>query len=203
MFVQFFNHPKQDGAASREAGHPVFVDVPYIRKVMPGAIDDTFERPARESDKEEFAQAWAAFERNQDESITGWRIEQWPALTTAQVETLKAAKFFTVESLAEAPDRNLQFMGGAGLKEQAKAALAQAKEQAGAQQFASQLTAIQNELDTLRKQNASLQAELAARTNESLDDLRAENEELRRQLDAGVAKRGPGRPRKNLESEDA
>ena len=36
LFVTFEMHPVRDEVKTAEAGHPVFEDVPFIRKVVPG-----------------------------------------------------------------------------------------------------------------------------------------------------------------------
>jgi len=43
--------------------------------------------------------------------MSGTPLSQWPLITTAQAEELKAIKFFTVEQIASASDAQLQRLG--------------------------------------------------------------------------------------------
>lgn len=185
MLSRFFLHPVKNNAKSAEQGHPVFDDVLYIELINPGAIDSQMQRKASERDKVQYAEAYARFQAGRGDEITGWRIDQWPALTPAEVEQLRALKFYTVESIAEASDTQIKsVMGGTSLRERAKAAVAQAANSAEAERLAAELTQRDAVIETMKKE---------------IDGLRRAIEAINNDGD-GVAKRGPGRPRKYAEA---
>lgn len=162
MLSRFFLHPVKDGPESEKAGHPVFKDVVYLELIIPGAIDDTTQRRATDADKETYAEAWAKFEAGTSDQITGWRIEQWAALSPAEVQTLKASKFLTVESIAEASDHQVQaFMGGVQMRAKARAALAQAKDSGASERFAAEVTDLKDEIKRLQDENARLAEQIS------------------------------------------
>jgi hypothetical protein len=175
MLSRFFLHPVRNEQESTKSGHPVFKDVVYLELINPGAVDDTWQRKATDQDHITYAEAWAKFRAGEADQITGWRVEQWAALSPAEVATLKSHKFYTVESIAEASDAAIQsFMGGAAMRAKAKAAIAQAADTSVAEKLAT-------EIGDLKMENKRL--------NDELQALKAAVEE----------KRGPGRPRKVAE----
>jgi hypothetical protein len=60
------------------------------------------------------------------ENVPGWQLEQWDELGAEQIRQLKFLRFYTVEQIAGANDAQIQGigMGGQGLREKAKKALA-------------------------------------------------------------------------------
>lgn len=187
MLSRFFLHPVKNNAKSAEQGHPVFDDVLYIELINPGAIDSQMQRKASERDKVQYAEAYARFQAGRGDEITGWRIDQWPALTPAEVEQLRALKFYTVESIAEASDTQIKsVMGGTSLRERAKAAVAQAANSAEAERLAAELQKRDAIIASLEQRMQGLERELNASRQSDDGD--------------GVAKRGPGRPRKYAEA---
>lgn len=127
LHVEFHVQPGLDKAKTEEAGHPIYKDVIWCRVTPPGG--QTVDQPLNDITRKRFADRLAKWEAmNRDgEGVVGYRIEEWPAITRAQAETLKYMKVHTVEQLAETPDGNLQgVMGGMGLKQKAQQFLEEA-----------------------------------------------------------------------------
>jgi hypothetical protein len=61
------------------------------------------------------------------ENVPGWQIDEWDELEADQVRNLKFLRFYTVEQIAGASDTQIQGigMGGLGLRENARKALAE------------------------------------------------------------------------------
>lgn len=159
---------------SDRAGHPVFVEKPFITISIPGSTNTVIDTIADEAYQKRFPEQWARFRAgNADNVVNGWRLESWPAVNTAQVKTLKHSGVFTVEQLAGLSDTSCQTlgMGTTELRVKANAALLAAS--GGAE--------------------AERQAAESARIKAEMDDLRAELAELR-------AARKPGRPAKTAET---
>lgn len=153
LFVTFEMHPVRDEVKTAEAGHPVFEDVPFIRKVVPGDKNNIILRPANDYDKREFQKQWAAFRDGQSAQLTGLPLKEWPAITRSEVENLAYFKVFTVEHLAELSDGAILQIGPVRhLVEKAKAFLSAAKEAAPAARLAEALKAKDNEIEVLRRQ---------------------------------------------------
>ncbi len=169
--TRIFDKPVKSG---EHDGRPVYTDVPYLEIITPGALDEVWQRKLTDTDKATYAEAWAKYQAGKGAEISGWRIEEWAALTPGEVETLKGMKFFTVELLAEASDSHVQFMGGTSLRERARAAIATAADQGATDRL----------VQKVEDQNAEIQ-----RLNEQI-------ESLSDQLRVLAPKRG--RPRKEL-----
>ncbi len=169
--VEFYRDSVESQYQSLQAGHPVYVEKPFIRIAIPGSQNTIIETRADETHQKRFPDLWRRFQQGQSgEGITGWKLEEWPQVNTAQVKTLKYMNVHTVEMLAGLSDTAAQSvgMGVTELRAKAKAALAAAAGTAG----------IEAQAVTTKR----LEDEIAA---------------LRAQLSASVEPaRGPGRPRK-------
>ncbi len=119
VMARFMLESVQQDVESRKAGRPVFKDEIYIELITPGS-GRIFRRPAFETDKAKFRRQWEAFEANEEQPLDGTPINEFPVLTRATVDNLKALGVHTVEALANMPDREAQkIMGGAGWREKA------------------------------------------------------------------------------------
>lgn len=108
-YVTFYRKAVQNNYKSAEAGHPIFEDVDYIRIASPGGYN-IVETPVRGDHKARYPRLWANYERamKNEEVSEGTPIAEWPQLTRAQCETLRAMSFYTVEQLASASDLQIQ-----------------------------------------------------------------------------------------------
>ena len=150
VYAQFFLHPKKDEAASLEEGRDIFIEIPYVKIMVPGDKDNIVVRPVRDQDKQRFPRQWQAFQNNEEEPMNGTPLTEWAFINRGQVEELKYFGIRTIEDLANSPDSQTQkFMGIASLKQKAKMYLEDSKLQAP-------LDKLQAENDTLKAQMADM-----------------------------------------------
>ena len=152
LFVQFYMRPEKLGFKSEEQGRPIFEDRHYVRIMVPGDKNTVIDTEVTEQHKERFPKAWEKFckQHDGDSQVEGTPLEEWPQLTTAQVQEFRAINIATVEQIAELTDAAVQrFMGGNILRIKAQAFIKVATDTAAAQKFA-----VEN--DELKKQIADL-----------------------------------------------
>lgn len=173
--VEFYDHEALDMWKTDETGIKTFKPkCPFVRIAVPGRGDLTVERPADKRDTERFPRQWMVYQMQTGkianaENVPGWQIGDWSELDPEQVRQLQFLRFYTVEQIAGANDAQIQGigMGGLGLREKAKRALAERNGQAASQEIAKR-------------------DERIAALEEKLNAILAASEE----------KRGPGRPKK-------
>lgn len=183
LWVEFYPGKRYNEFRSKESGKPEFDLITFIKKCNPGDPTNIIERPANDSDKDEWPQQWAAFERRTSyRPESGTPLEDWPRLDVATVAKLKALEFHTVEQLAESSDQQCQRigMGCFELRTKAAAYVKAAKDSSLVQKQAEELA--------LRDQQiADLQATVL-RLGSQLEAMQT--------MQGGEVKRGPGRPPK-------
>lgn len=169
LFVEFYMGAMPSEFESKARGYPVHVEVPFVRINIPGDINNQIDTRAEDHHKQRFAVQWGRFEAGLSQEIKGWRLEDWPVVTTAQVRNLKYLGVHTVEQMSTLTDTQCQKvgMGAMELRLKAKGALEKAKGEV-------------DENAVLKAQLAEMQTQLAALTS----------------AQAEPEKRGPGRPRK-------
>ena len=121
LLVKFYKHPRKNEIKSKEAGRPIFEEVPYVEIMQPGNKDSIIKRPASNMDKQRFAEHFRKFEAREDQdTVEGTLLEEWAGITRSQVEELKYLNIRTVEQLSAVSDSNAQnVMGISFLKEKA------------------------------------------------------------------------------------
>jgi len=150
---------------SEAAGHPVFVEKPFITITIPGQPNTVIDTVADVEYQRRFPEQWARFEAgNTADVVNGWRLESWPAVNTAQVKTLKHMGVHTVEMLADMSDAACQNvgMGTMELRTRAKAALAAAADGAQAEKLAAENKRLRDEMDSMKAMLQNIQAQQAA-----------------------------------------
>lgn len=159
LLVRFFMHPWQDKSESSEQGRPIYVEKPYIEIMQPGNKDSIIKRPASERDKQRFPEHWRKFQAREDQdTVTGTLLDEWPGVTRSQCEELKFLNVRTVEQLAEIADSNAQnIMGIAVLKQKAQRYLEASKEE----RATAALAEVKGENAELRAMIEELQAKTA------------------------------------------
>jgi hypothetical protein len=161
--VQFYSKPVQNGFRSQQEGRPIFEDADFVKIFLPGDSTLVIDTPAREDHKARFPLQWAHYQNKHggDSKLIGTPIAQWPLVTAAQAEELKALKFFTVDQIASASDAQLQRLGMvAGMaphafRDRAQRFLSVAKQE-------SDVTQSEERIKALQEENARIQAESAA-----------------------------------------
>lgn len=164
LHVTFFMRSVQDNFQTLKQGCPVFKDEEWVRILIPGRNDLTVEEPVEEHHKMRFPQQWAMFKNMTAtvDQVVGTPVTEWPLLTRAQAEELKAKKFYTVQQIAECSDAQIQALGmnANNLRQKARAFLASAQTSAA----------------------ALAQSEELARKDQEIAELRAGQERLSQQL---------------------
>jgi len=146
---------------SEAAGHPVFVEKPFITIAIPGQPNTVIDTVADLEYQRRFPEQWARFQAgNVSAVVNGWRLESWPAVNSAQVKTLKHMNVHTVEMLADMSDAACQNvgMGTMELRTKAKAALIAAAGGADAERIAAENKRRDEEMNAMRAELADLRA---------------------------------------------
>lgn len=155
--VEFFIHPVEHAAKSREAGRPIFEDREYVRITLPGDRLREHVAPANEMHyvshakrqmtyAERFATLYKAWKDSGEEVGSGTPLTAAPFLTPARIEELKHRKIRTVEQLAGLPDSIARTLGM-----NARDMVAQANAYLKAAEGTSEITRMQAEIDALKK----------------------------------------------------
>jgi len=112
VFVTFYTDAVELSYESEKQGRPIFKDVPFIRKMIPGDANNIVERAAKESDFKSYPRQWAEYQATQKTGdVVGTPLEEWPQITRAQIKELKYVECHTVEQLASMADGNAMKMG--------------------------------------------------------------------------------------------
>lgn len=165
LHVVFYLRSEVDNFQSEKEGRKIFYEVPYVRILTPGNQLSEIDTPVREDHKQRFPLHWAAFENSQKQEYTvGTPVEEWPAISRSEAESLKSIKFFTVEQIAGASDLQSQRLGMNAnmLRQKAQAFLASAKDSALAQQQAAELVRKDEQIEALNERLAKLSDQVAS-----------------------------------------
>jgi hypothetical protein len=147
-YAKFYLHPVKMNKKSEEAGRDIYEDRVYILILSPGQTKSECRRPMQEQDKRLYPQAWADFQNgNQEPTVAGTPIE-YLGVSPARAKELRAVHIHTIEQMADCADTASRTVGMDfnTLKNRAKAYIGKSSP----------------ELETLRKQVAELQAQIAA-----------------------------------------
>lgn len=185
-YVVFEVRAVEDREASIESGHYVAKDVHYAIITPPGT-KDRIEKEANAwlhdlrdmVNQERFPGTWLAayeraykdFQESRETPLDGIAVTDWPGVSPAQVRMLLDLNIRTVEHLAEATEEAIgrMGMGGRALKSKAQAYLDACKdsgkvsEQLAAlrqqvEELTARDTAREEELKTLQREKAALEA---------------------------------------------
>jgi hypothetical protein len=115
---RFFTDSVLDELASEREGRPIFKERELIEFLMPANREAKPHFLVTNEHRQMFPEQYKKFKEGQDQSVSGFPIEQWAALKRNMVLELKALGFTTVEQLAEMGDLAIQRigMGGRSLK---------------------------------------------------------------------------------------
>lgn len=174
VMVTFYTDAVLLSHESESQGRPIYKDVPFVRKIVPGDQTNVIERVAEDEDQRRHPREWEKYKRETaTNTIEGTPLEQWPGMTKSQVKEAKYFEVHTLEQLAALSDSNCQKlgMGFRELREKAKAYLDAASGNAATMKQASENQRLHDEIEALKAQIAEV--------------------------------RKPGRPKKELEAETA
>jgi hypothetical protein len=173
VWPEFYTEAVQNQAGSREAGHAVFDDVEMVRLHKRGTTNQATEervatlrkhKPDMWAFLDPYYQSW---KRGLEGPVDGSALANWPPISKAMLQTLRALHIHTVEALAALTDADVVRVGPGAirLRDQARA-WATAAEQTG--KIAEQLVA--------RDERISAQAAQIAELTEAVEALRAQVE---------------------------
>lgn len=111
LFVSFYTEAIELKAESEKQGRPVYRDVPFIKIVVPGDVNNIIERKATKEDEAKFPKAWARYKAQESDAHEGTPLEQWPQMSRSLVKEAKFFEIHTVEQLAGLSDINVSKMG--------------------------------------------------------------------------------------------
>lgn len=168
LHVTFFVRAVQDNFRSEKEGHPIFRDENWVRIMIPGRNDTVIEEPVEPRHQQRFPRQWMHFKNMTAdvEQVIGTPVTEWPALTRAQAEELKAKKFYTVEQVAACSDGQIQALGmnANHLRLKARAFLEAASGTAAAQAAAAEIARKDEEISALHAAQAAQAAQIAELT---------------------------------------
>jgi len=111
LFVTFYTDAIELKAQSEKEGRPIYKDVPFIRIIVPGDMNNVIERVADDNDKARFRQAWEKYERSESQAAEGTPLDQWPQITRSLLKECKYFEIHTVEALSALSDSHVTRMG--------------------------------------------------------------------------------------------
>ena len=168
----FFVEPVEDQAASERDGVPRYREEERVRLIVAGDMFNQPVHPVDSSIKERFPEQYSRWKTSRVEKhVDGTPLKHWPLLSPVQIAEFEAAGVFSVESLRDMADANINRVHeGRVWREKAKAWLEQAKDSAVATKLAAENERLREQLERLEKR---------------IDE-----------MDKEAVKRGPGRPAK-------
>ena len=186
LYVEFYSKPVKQEFESEQAGRPIFKDVIYVKIFTPSDQLTVIDTIAREDHKARFPVQWSRFmnKHSQDQQVVGTPVTEWPFLSAAQAEELKALKFFTVEMIASANDQQIQRIGmvsgtsGYTLRDKAKAFLNLAQDSAEEAKREEELRILREELAKKDEETAKIKAETEAKLAEMQAKMQSQMESL-------------------------
>ena len=167
LYVEFYMEAVQDSAASLEAGHPKFKEVPYVMVKVPGDKGSIIRRPVRtgqhpKHDNNRFHNEYVAFLQDKKAPLEGLPIEEWPQVTKSQVMELRHFGIKTVEHLAGLTDTNAQkFMGILDLRTKARTYIEASQSDAPFQKLHAEIDHRNNQISELMATVNAMKDELA------------------------------------------
>lgn len=179
VYIRFEYREVEDRAASVNEGHYVGKDVPFVMVTPPGG-SLVYDAPAEEWLKRKtgdkfhahYTACFKAWKEGEAEPESGTSIRSWSVASPANVAACYAANIKTVEDLATAPAQAIQRigMGGVALQQKAQAWLQSAHDRGKT-------------------------AEQVATLTRDCEALKAQNEELAKQIEALLAASGTKKPK--------
>jgi hypothetical protein len=170
--VRFYKKSVQQEQESIEAGRPIFKEFDFVHICVAGDTLTEIDTYALNSHKQRFPIQWANYMNRvgaHDEEVVGTPLSEWPLVSKSQAEEMRAMKFHTVESIANASDQQLQRMGmAAGMspyafRDKAKAFLNLATTAAETDKREAEINALKEELAKKELETAKIRQETEAK----------------------------------------
>jgi hypothetical protein len=170
--VRFYKRPVHQEQESLEAGRPIYKEFDFVHICVAGDTLTEIDTYALASHKQRFPVQWANYMNRQgahDEQVIGTPVSEWTLVSKSQAEELRAMKFHTVESIANASDQQLQRIGmAAGMspyafRDKARAFLNLATTAAETDKREQEINALKEELAKKDEETAKMKAETEAK----------------------------------------
>jgi hypothetical protein len=170
--VRFYKRPVQQEQETLEAGRPIYKEFDFVHICVAGDTLTEIDTYALSSHKQRFPIQWANYQNrlgSDDQQVVGTPVSEWPLVSKSQAEELRAMKFYTVESIANASDQQLQRMGmAAGMspyafRDKAKSYLNLAQDSAETDKRTQEINKLKEELAKKDEENAKIKAETDAK----------------------------------------
>jgi hypothetical protein len=165
-----------------DAGRPIYKEFDFVHICVAGDTLTEIDTFALQQHKTRFPIQWANYMNRQganDEEVVGTPVSEWPLVSKSQAEELRAMKFYTVESIANASDQQLQRMGmAAGMspysfRDKAKAFLNLATSSAETDKREQEINALKEELAKKDLETAKMKQETDAKLAQMQDQMAA------------------------------
>lgn len=184
LIVRFYDGTTPSEFESSQTGRRIVKDVCRINVRIPGNQLLERDEPATDEDKARFPMQYQHYLNNKGGvEMGGTPIDELTFISAAAKENLKAAKFFTVEQIANGSDQQLMSLGMSvgmnplAMREKALHWLSVSEKNSG-------FTQVERQLEEERASRMALEAQLQSAIV-AIEELKS--------------KRGPGRPRKDEE----
>jgi hypothetical protein len=180
--VRFYKRSVHQEQESIDAGRPIFKDFDFVQICVAGDSLTEIDTYALANHKTRFPIQWANYMNRQganDEEVVGTPVSEWPLVSKSQAEELRAMKFHTIESIANASDQQLQRMGmAAGMspyafRDKAKAFLNLATNAAETDKREQEINALKEELAKKEQETARIKAETDQKLAQMQDQMTA------------------------------
>jgi hypothetical protein len=180
--VRFYRKPVHQEQESMDAGRPIYKEFDFVHICVAGDTLTEIDTYALQNHKTRFPIQWANYMNRQganDDEVVGTPVAEWPLVSKSQAEELRAMKFYTVESIANASDQQLQRMGmAAGMspysfRDKAKAFLNLATSSAETDKREQEINALKEELAKKDLETAKMKAETDAKLAQMQDQMAA------------------------------
>lgn len=180
--VRFYKRPVHQEQESMDAGRPIYKEFDFVHICVAGDTLTEIDTYALNSHKQRFPIQWANYMNRvgaDDQEVVGTPVSEWPLVSKSQAEELRAMKFHTVESIANASDQQLQRMGmAAGMspyafRDKAKAFLNLATTSAETDKREQEINALKEELAKKDLETAKMKAETDAKLAQMQDQMAA------------------------------
>lgn len=201
LAVRFYERAVRNDFMTQKEGRPIFATADYVEINVPGDNTLTLDVPVNQDHKNRFPIQWARYQNAKgagvDGQIVGTPLEQWPQIDRAQAAELKALKFLTVDSVADASDAQLQRIGMiAGMSPHAFRD--KARRFLNVAHGVAEVNNRAEEIENLRKENERIRLEAEERDRKSQEALARLQEQMSTLIANMPAK--PGRKPKQTEA---
>jgi hypothetical protein len=109
--AMFFLDRVHNPGKSREEGHPIYDNVPFVRIGPPGERLNIVIRPANDVDRRRFALQWAQFQQNVEQRPSGTPLSILYPENPAVTGMLEGSNVFTVEQLSDLSANAIENIG--------------------------------------------------------------------------------------------